>query len=131
MSAITTTATTLTEPNIVVGLSLDTESKVDEEDSDIELYRAVMRLEIERDAFDITSIGQPTDELISRASINCRFNDTDAIELLPLKGSLTGTTYEFKLISQTFTPKNERGSKFFTLRQTYTSVTPWETLSWG
>ena len=131
MGAITTTAEKLTEANIVTNMSLTTESMRDPADDtgESELYRAVLRLDIERDAFDITAMGPPTDDLISRASINCRFNETEAIEIRPLTSD--GTVYEFKLISQTFTPKNQRGSKFFNLAQGYISVTPWKALSWG
>jgi len=128
MSAITYAATTLTESNMVTNMALTTESRTDPADENSEQYRAVLRLDIERDAFDITALGQPTDELISRASILCRFNELGQIELFPLTSG--GTLYEFKLIGQTFTPKGPRGSRLFNLSQSYVSVTPWSSLSW-
>ena len=127
MSAITIAATYLTEANLVRSMSLTTESKT--LSNGTEQYRAVMRLTVERDAKDITAVGQPTEELVSRANILCRFNESEPIEIFPLTAS--GTLYEFKLIGQHFTPKNGRGSQFFNLVQEYTSVTPWATLSWG
>ena len=50
MGVITTTAVSLTEPNIVTNMSLTTESRTDPDDATKEQSRAVFRLDVERDA---------------------------------------------------------------------------------
>jgi len=131
MAVITYTAQKLTEPNIVREFSVTTESQKDPTDStgQRDQYRAICRLVVERDTFDLSSFSQPTDSLVGRASIPCRFNETEEIEIFPIAQS-DGTQKSFKLIGQHFVPKNERGSKFFTAVQEYVSVSDWRTLEW-
>lgn len=129
MSFITVTATKATAPPLLVTqITLTTETQPDPSDATKEQSRAVYRVNTTYDVNDITVFSQPTDELLAASDLDVAFNESDVVNILPLKSG--GTTYPFKLLSQSFTSKDARGSAFFTLDQEWVSVSEWVALTW-
>ena len=130
MSFITIEATKVTAPPLLVTqITLTTETQPDPSDPTLEQSRAVYRVNTTFDVNDITSFSQPTDSLLAASSLDVAFNEAAALTILPLISD--EITYPFKLLTQTFTQKDARGSAFFTADQEWVSVSEWVALTWA
>jgi len=127
MSFINIGAEETTTPFLVTSMSLTNESRATD-DPDVEEYRAIFRVNLEVDAKKINFISQPTNTIVALDTLPVGFNDGDQVTIYAL--IVDEVTYPFKLLTQGFTQKNQRGSKFFNVTQEWVSVSPWGELIW-
>ncbi len=122
MSNITLTAAQ-TADAMLASMELNTETKTLANGS--EQYRAIFRVTVTQDAYNVSDVGSPTADITTAASLSVRFNNTDLIEIEPL------SDFEpFNLVGQHYTPMETKGSKFFRGTKEWVSVGQWTGLDW-
>ena len=127
MSVVVITSEKNNDP-VVDLYQLSTESKT--LDGGDEESRAVLRVVISQEALNVTDVSQPVDTLESELSLTARFNQSTSVQILPLKDAFDDT-YPFKLVDQSYTPYESKGSRMFRGTKEWVSVTPWVSLTWA
>lgn len=119
-----------TNDAVLVSYDLSTESRFKDDSTTEEEYRAVLRVVVSQEAQNVSDVSPPTDEIYETSLLNVRFNRDSLVTLYPLDSPTEGGSYTFKLINQSFTPYEAKGSTFFSGVKEYVSVTPWGDLAW-
>jgi hypothetical protein len=128
MSFVEITAEKTNDP-VLISYDLSTESRFKNNGNTDEEFRAVLRVVISNEAQNVSGVSQPTSTLATYPSLKVRFNRDSLVTIYPLQDT-DATSYNFNLVSQSFTPYQSKGSTFFNGTKEYVSVTPWEDLEW-
>jgi len=117
---------------VLVGYELSTESRFKSGSTTEEQYRGVLRVTIQQEAQNVSNVEQPNDSIKNETSLSVRFNRDSLVTLYPLKSAVfPNASHPFRLINQSYTPYESKGSTFFSGIKEYVSVTGWTDLSWS
>jgi hypothetical protein len=122
---------TKTKP-LLVGYDVQTETRFKSGSTTEEETRTILRVTLEIDLFNVTDLGQIENSPAVQTTAIAYFNQNIPIILYPIKDKDTpGTIYQFRVVGQSLTPMEVRGSKFMRLTNDLVSVSGWTDIDWS